>query len=82
MDKLSIIVPCYNEEKTILSVIDEINEYSEFKKEIIIVDDGSTDKTKKILEDIDNNELKIYYQNEIMVKEKQLGLGFKTPQVI
>ena len=32
MNKLSIIVPCYNEEKTILSVIDEINEYSELEK--------------------------------------------------
>ena len=40
MNKLSIIVPCYNEEKTILSVINEIEEFKDCEKEIIIVDDG------------------------------------------
>ena len=53
MNKLSIIVPCYNEEKTILSVIDEIRQFTDKDKEVIIVDDGSTDETKNILKEIE-----------------------------
>ena len=48
--KISIIIPVYNEEKTILNVLNEIDnlKFSKFEKEIIIVDDGSTDRTKTI----------------------------------
>jgi len=48
---LSVIVPVYNEEKTIKKVLDRLSK-EEFgiKKEIIIVNDGSTDKTKEIIE--------------------------------
>lgn len=78
MNKLSIIVPCYNEEKTILSVIDEINEYSELEKEIIIVDDGSTDNTKNILKDTNNNQLKIYYHDRNYGKGKAIRTGIQN----
>lgn len=46
--KLSIIIPVYNEEKTILKILTKVKEADTlgFKKEIIIVDDGSIDGTK------------------------------------
>jgi dolichol-phosphate mannosyltransferase len=49
--KLSIIVPVFNEEKTIKHILDRLQNFTlpGVKKEIIIVDDGSTDKTAKIL---------------------------------
>ena len=49
--KISIIVPVYNEEKSILYVIKELSnlKFKTFDKEIIVVDDGSIDKTKEIL---------------------------------
>lgn len=48
---LSIIVPCYNEAKTIQTIIEKILKANSLglKKEIIIVDDGSTDQTRTIL---------------------------------
>lgn len=51
MKIFSIIVPVFNEEKTILEILKNLKNlnFSNFKKEIIIVDDGSTDNTKKIL---------------------------------
>ena len=52
--KLSIIIPCYNEDSTIEKIIEKINLQSDIDKEIIVVDDCSTDKTRLILE----NELK------------------------
>lgn len=50
MNKLSVIIPVYNEEKTVADVVRKVEAVSlkEWMKEIIIVDDGSTDKTSRI----------------------------------
>lgn len=42
--KLSVIIPVYNEEKTILETVKRVNKLP-IDKEIIVVDDGSTDGT-------------------------------------
>jgi glycosyltransferase involved in cell wall biosynthesis len=49
--KLSIIIPVFNEEKTILEVLDRVNsvEIHGVKKEIIAVDDASTDATASVI---------------------------------
>ena len=49
---LSIIIPSYNEEKTIIILLDKIHEtilIKEIKKEVIIIDDGSCDNTKEVV---------------------------------
>ena len=46
--KLSIVIPCYNEKDTIQKILERVNA-SPLDKEIIIVDDGSTDGTREIL---------------------------------
>lgn len=46
--KLSIVIPCYNEKDTIQEILERVNS-SPWDKEIIIVDDGSTDGTREIL---------------------------------
>ncbi|MBU3922614.1 glycosyltransferase family 2 protein [Patescibacteria group bacterium] len=53
---LSIIVPAYNEEKSIKQIIQDLKNL-DFEKEIIVVNDASTDKTKEILEKIDGIKL-------------------------
>ena len=48
--KLSIIVPVYNEERTVLAILKNIEAVSlphNITKEIIVIDDGSTDTTKE-----------------------------------
>lgn len=49
--KLSIVIPVYNEEKTIAEIIRRVSAVllPGIEKEIIVVDDGSTDKTREIL---------------------------------
>ena len=46
--KISIITPCYNEEERIFRVMDEIN-FGDEETEIIIIDDGSSEKTVEVL---------------------------------
>lgn len=48
--KLSVIIPCYNEERTIRAIVDAVHASPYVPKEIIIVDDCSSDNTRSILE--------------------------------
>ena len=72
-------MPVYNEEKTIMEVIDRVIKVplSKIKKEIIIVDDFSTDKTKKILKKIKNKKIKIFYHIKNMGKGSAVRTGLK-----
>jgi glycosyltransferase involved in cell wall biosynthesis len=47
--KISIIVPCFNEERTLQNIIEKVLLFNSFDKEIIIIDDHSTDNTAKII---------------------------------
>lgn len=54
MTKLSVIIPAFNEEKTVESVIKKVMSVyiGRLEKEIIIVDDCSTDNTRAVLKSI------------------------------
>jgi glycosyltransferase involved in cell wall biosynthesis len=49
--KISVIIPCYNNETTILETIESINQQEYTSIEMIIVNDGSTDKSEQIISD-------------------------------
>lgn len=51
--KLSVIIPCYNEFNTIDTIIKEVNDSPYKNKEIIIIDDFSTDGTRDKLKEIE-----------------------------
>jgi len=79
--KLSIIIPVLNEEETIGKVIEQISNVPtlNYEKEIIIINDGSSDKTKEILESIkDKYNLVILEHNKNMGKGKALQTGFAS----
>ena len=46
---LTIIIPCYNEKKTIIQIVKKIKKERKIKKQIILVDDFSTDGTREII---------------------------------
>ena len=50
--KISIIIPCFNEEKTLSKIVDKVLKFKSFEKEIIIVDDCSSDNTPNIINDL------------------------------
>ena len=67
--KLSIIIPVYNEEFTLLKLLKRIRAIN-IKKEIIIVNDGSTDKTDYILKKLSKK-----YYDKIIYHKKNFGKG-------
>ena len=73
---LSIIIPCFNESATIRELLDRVinSDCCGLLKEIILVDDGSTDKTRQILSKIKNEAVKVILQDKNMGK----GWAVKT----
>lgn len=47
--KLSIIIPAYNEKLTILEILKRVESLKDIHKQIIIIDDGSTDETFQLI---------------------------------
>ncbi len=79
--KLSIIVPVFNEEKTIASILDkicqvEVNRID--KKEIIVIDDGSTDSTSEKIEGFINDNPQQTIICEKHNKNKGKGSAIRT----
>ena len=81
--KVSIIIPCYNEVRNITEVIDLVAGVEiGFDKEIIVVDDGSSDGTMKILEEMksrrgDSDILKVHFSMLNSGKGFAIRIGLK-----
>ncbi len=77
--KLSIIIPVYNERKTILKILEIIKgvDIGKVKKEIIIIDDFSNDGTRKILKEINDKNIKIFYNKKNYGKGHAARVGIK-----
>ncbi len=80
MPKLSIVIPAYNEKNTIAEILKKIEAVNlgNIEKEIIIVDDGSTDGTREILRGLERSgKYKIIYQEKNKGKGAAIRAGFK-----
>ena len=75
--KLSVIIPCYNEATTIVEIVQRLKALDLHDIEIIVVDDGSSDGTRAVLEkDIKPIVDKIIYHKMNMGKGAALRTGF------
>lgn len=59
--KLSVVVTCFNEKTTILKAIEEVRNLN-IEKEIIVIDNHSTDGSREILKALNDNSVKIVFQ--------------------
>ncbi|MBU2633722.1 MAG: glycosyltransferase family 2 protein [Nanoarchaeota archaeon] len=76
--KLSIIIPVYNEKSTILKILEKIKNINLYvDKEIIIVDDCSTDGTTNILKNLKDKNIKIIYGKKNQGKGSSIITGLK-----
>lgn len=76
---LSVVIPCYNEENSILNLVQKVLDSPIKNKEIIIVDDCSKDGTRKVLEEqVKPLVSKIIYHETNQGKGGALRTGFKA----
>ena len=78
MTQLSVIVPCYNERTTILQLIQKVRLSPVDSKEIIVVDDGSVDGTRELLQSLEEkvSGLKTLFHSRNMGKGAALRTVF------
>ena len=78
--KLSILVPVYNEEKTIVEVLKRLQDEKipGFEKEIIVVDDGSKDSTREKLKQLKNKNIKVILHEKNQGKGAAIKTGIKN----
>lgn len=74
--KLSVIVPAYNERKTISQVLFRILSLT-IPLEVIVVDDGSTDGTREVLNSIEDERLKLIFHERNKGKGGAVRTGIK-----
>ena len=75
---LSVIIPCFNEVNTLISLLDAVKSSGVKNQEIIVVDDCSTDGTREILKSLADSDIKIFYHVMNKGKGAALRTGFKN----
>ncbi len=77
--KLSIIIPCYNERESLPVILEKVKNAPIEDKEIIIVEDLSTDGTREYIRDeIESQVDKVIYHEKNTGKGGALATGFKA----
>ncbi|HEV2064516.1 MAG TPA: glycosyltransferase [Thermoanaerobaculia bacterium] len=78
--KLSVVMPVFNEIQTIRKIVQMVSDVP-IEKEILIVDDGSTDGTRDILREMDGKGgIRVFLQPQNQGKGAAVSLGFRYAQ--
>lgn len=75
--KLSVVIPVYNEKGTIREIYDSVRGV-DIDKEIILVDDCSTDGTREILQGLADENTRVFMHDRNMGKGAALRTGFRN----
>jgi glycosyltransferase involved in cell wall biosynthesis len=77
--KLSVIIPCYNEQRTLRTIIKKVLNFRDLEKEIIIIDDCSTDNSKLIIKELEDlhPEIRGIFLEQNLGKGSALKKGFE-----
>lgn len=81
MEKLSVIICCYNERDSIRDVIAQsqaVDLGAGWEKEIIVVDNYSTDGTREILQAVDEPGVRVFFHERNLGKGRSIRTGFEN----
>jgi glycosyltransferase involved in cell wall biosynthesis len=73
---LSVVIPVYNERQWVRELVRRVQEVA-IPKEVVIVDDCSTDGTRDILRELESDEVRVFYQPKNQGKGAALREGFR-----
>ena len=83
MPTISILVPAYNAEQTILETISSVQQQTFQDFEIIVINDGSTDRTLELLNSVADSRLKIFsYENGGLPVARNRGIAHATGEFL
>jgi glycosyltransferase involved in cell wall biosynthesis len=71
-----VVIPCYNEVATIASLIERVRRAPVASKQIIVVDDGSSDGTRALLQGLQADDLTVLLHERNRGKGAALATGF------
>ena len=82
--KVSVVIPVYNERETVEHLVERVKKVniSGVDKEIIVVDDGSTDGTGEVLKGIKGIRIKFHEKNRGKGSALKTGIGVSTGDII
>ena len=76
MPKVSVIIPTYNRSSVVKEVVSSVLAQTESDLEVIVVDDGSTDDTREVVEDLQDGRVNYFYKiNGGPASARNLGLS-------
>lgn len=83
MSKISVIIPVYNGEKTLLETMQSVQEQTFSDFELIVINDGSTDKTLELLSTVKDPRLKVFtYENGGLSVARNRGITHASGEFI
>lgn len=75
MPKVSVIIPTYNRSKLVKEAVESVLAQTFKDLEVIVIDDGSTDDTRSVIQKIPDSRVKYYYkENGGVATARNLGL--------
>jgi glycosyltransferase involved in cell wall biosynthesis len=83
MPEISIIIPAYNAERTIEETIQSVQQQTFQDFELIVIDDGSNDRTKELVQNIQDERLQIFsYENGGLPVARNRGISHASGEFV
>lgn len=79
---VTVVIPCFNADSYIHSVLESINNQTVVPEEILIIDDGSRDNTRPIVEKLSNVQLIVHDQNRGIAASRNSGWRAAEGEII
>ena len=83
MPTISVVIPAYNAEHTILDTIKSVQQQTFSDYEIIVINDGSEDRTLELVEQVEDSRVKVFsYSNGGLSTARNRGIARATGEYI
>ena len=83
MPRISVIIPAYNAERTLQKTVHSVQNQTFSDIEIIIINDGSTDQTSGIIQNLSDSRIRVFsYENGGLPTARNRGIARSSGELI